>query len=217
MAERTLLAGAIIFDLDGVLVNSIAAVEESWRIWAREHGLDEVVIVQMGHGRRTSEIVQTIAPELDLQSEIERFVEIEQRLLDQVIAIPGAVEFVRSLPRGTWGIGTSGERAVATARLRKFGFPVPEVLVAAEDVERGKPNPEVYVKAAAGLGIECARCVVFEDAPHGITAAVAAGMTAVGVLTTYPEAELRDAAALIKDFSGVRADIALGEITIRTA
>jgi sugar-phosphatase len=121
---------------------------------------------------------------------------------------------------GTWAIGTSGERVVATSRLRKLGFPVPEVLIASEDVERGKPNPEVYMKAADGLGIEYGRCVVFEDAPAGIASARAAGMTAVGVLTTYPASALTGATELIQDFLGVTADMLDGEprsIEIRVA
>jgi sugar-phosphatase len=205
MSQRVLVAGAIIFDLDGVLANSIAVVEESWRIWAVKQGLDPELVRRMGHGRRTAEIVQTVAPHLDLLAEIELFVEIEQSLLDGVVPIPGALEFVKSLPSHVWGIATSGERVVATARLRKLGFPIPQVLVASEDVERGKPNPEVYLKAAAGLGVEPGLCLVFEDAPPGVAAARAAGMTAVGVLTTVPPAELRDAAELIPDFQGVTA------------
>jgi sugar-phosphatase len=214
MSKRVLQAGAILFDLDGVLANSIAVVEKSWRMWAEEHGLDPELILRIGHGRRTAEILEAVAPELDRQTEIDRFVEIEQSLLDGVIPIPGALEFVKSLPAGTWAIGTSGERAVATARLRKLGFPLPDVLIASEDVERGKPNPEVYMKAADGLGMAYGRCVVFEDAPAGIAAARAAGMTAVGVLTTYPAPALSGATELIADFQSVTARMASGEIVI---
>lgn len=208
-------AGAILFDLDGVLANSIAVVEKSWRIWAREHGFEEDPILKIGHGRRTEEVLQAIAPELATPEEIERFVAIEQSLLDDVQPIPGALEFVMSLPRGAWAIGTSGERVIATSRLRKLGFPIPDVLITAEDVRIGKPNPEVYAKAAAGLGVECSRCVVFEDAPAGIAAARAAGMVAVGVLTSYPAAALDGATKLIQDFRGVKAAIAAsGDIRI---
>jgi sugar-phosphatase len=207
MSERVLHAAAILFDLDGVLANSIAVVEKSWRMWADEHGLDPELILRIGHGRRTAEILEAVAPELDRQTEIDRFVEIEQSLLDGVIPIPGALDFVKRLPAGTWAIGTSGERVVATARLRKLGFPIPDVLIASEDVERGKPNPEVYMKAADGLGIEYARWVVFEDAPPGIASARAAGMMAVGVLTTYPASALSGAMELILDFRGVMARV----------
>jgi len=215
MRELVLQTGAILFDLDGVLANSIAVVEKSWRIWAEEHGLDPELLLRIGHGRRTAEILEAVAPELDRQTEIDRFVEIEQSLLDDVIPIPGALEFVKSLPAGTWAIGTSGERVVAMARLRKLGFQIPNVLVASEDVERGKPNPEVYMKAADGLGVEYGRCVVFEDAPAGIAAARAAGMKAIGVLTTYPASELSDAAALIADFRGMTAEATSSGLRLR--
>ena len=217
MNERVLAAEAIIFDLDGVLANSISVVEKSWRIWAEEHGIDGAQILREVHGRRTAEVLDRIAPQLDMPAEIERFVAIEQGLLDEVAPIPGALEFVRSLPLGRWGIGTSGERAVAVARLHKLGFPVPDVLVASEDVAVGKPDPEVYAKVAAGLGVACDRCIVFEDAPAGIRAALAAGMIAVGVLTTVPAAGLRGAVALIPDFQGVAAEAASGGLTIRIA
>ena len=210
MKERILSAEAIIFDLDGVLVNSIAVVEKSWSIWAEEQGLSADAILKVAHGRRTAEILQTVAPHLDMNREIEHFVEIEQRLLNEVSEIPGAAEFVRSLPRDRWAIGTSGERAVALGRLRKFAFPVPDVLVASEDVENGKPNPEVYVKAAAGLGVACDRCVVFEDAPAGIAAARAAGMSAVGVLTATSASELVGVVELIQDFRNVRTELVFG-------
>jgi len=204
------MADAIIFDLDGVLANSISVVEKSWRIWAEQQGRDPEPILQVVHGRRTAEILKAIAPELDLHGEIERFVAIEQSLLEDVTPIPGALEFVRSLPLQRWAVGTSGERAVATGRLNKLGFPVPDVLVASEDVEVGKPDPEVYQKAAARLGVRCDRCLVFEDAPAGIAASKAAGMAAVGVLTTYPIAALPDATEWMIDFRGVRADMTPG-------
>jgi sugar-phosphatase len=208
------MAEAILFDLDGVLVNSIAVVEKSWRIWARERGVDPESVLKEMHGRRTAEVLERVAPWVDIHAEVERFVEIEQSLLGDVTPIPGALEFVKSLPSGRWAIGTSGERAVALARLRKFGFPVPDVLVASEDVVVGKPGPEVYLKAAAGLGRSPEKCVVFEDAPAGVKAALAAGMIAVGLLTTVPAAELSGASALISNFQGVTAAMTGSDLRI---
>jgi sugar-phosphatase len=209
-----IMAEAILFDLDGVLVNSIAVVEKSWRIWARERGVDPESVLKEMHGRRTAEVLERVAPWVDIHAEVERFVEIEQSLLGDVTPIPGALEFVKSLPSGRWAIGTSGERAVALARLRKFGFPVPDVLVASEDVVVGKPGPEVYLKAAAGLGRSPEKCVVFEDAPAGVKAALAAGMIAVGLLTTVPAAELSGASALISNFQGVTAAMTGSDLRI---
>jgi len=182
----TIKAAAIIFDLDGVLANSISIVEEAWRIWCGEKGLDFEWVLQVMHGRRKPEILAIVVPDLDPLPEIERLTELEGERIGAVRKIPGAAEFVARLPAARWAIATSGERPGALARLRQVGITPPQVLISAEDVTLGKPNPEVYLKAAAGIGIAPDKCLVFEDAPAGIAAARAAGMTAVAVLTTYP-------------------------------
>jgi sugar-phosphatase len=196
-------ASAIIFDLDGVLANSISVVEEAWGIWSAEKGLDFARVLQVAHGRRKPEILEIVAPHLDPAPEIERLMQLEADRIAAVRPIPGAAKFVASLPPGRWAIATSGERRGAIARLKQVGIPVPQVLIASEDVERGKPNPKIYLKAAAGLAIAPENCVVFEDAPAGIEAARAAGMTAIAVLTTYPVSAFHVDIAKIPNFEEV--------------
>jgi sugar-phosphatase len=196
-------ASAILFDLDGVLANSIAVVEEAWKIWTTENGLDFDTVMQVTHGRRKPEILEIILPGRDPQPHIDRLTELEGERISAVKPIVGATALIAQLPAGRWAIGTSGERPAALARLRQVGIAPPPVVISSEDVSRGKPNPEVYLKAAAGIGIAPELCLVFEDAPAGIAAALAAGMAAVAVLTTYPASAFPAAAPRVQDFSRV--------------
>jgi sugar-phosphatase len=201
-------ASAIIFDLDGVLANSIAILEESWAIWCADKGLDFATVMSVAHGRRKSEILATVVPNLDPGPEIVRIKQLEDDRIDLVKRIPGATELVARMPPGKWAIGTSGERSGALARLNHVGIIPPAVLISSEDVRRGKPFPDVYLKAAAGLNIAPENCVVFEDAPAGITAAQAAGMQAVALLTTYPADAFPPDIPKIQDFTRITVTIA---------
>jgi sugar-phosphatase len=194
---------AIIFDLDGVLANSIAVLEESWGIWCAEKGLDFETVMRIAHGRRKPEILAIVVPDLDPQPEIERLIQLENDRIASVKPIPGAAAFVAQVPAGKWAIATSGELGGALARLKQVGIIPPPVLISAENVQMGKPNPEVYLKAAAGIGIAPEKCLVFEDAPAGIAAARAAGMTAVALLTTYPSEDFPRNIPRIQDFTQV--------------
>lgn len=205
---------AILFDLDGVLANSIAVLEEAWGIWCAEHGLDYETVMAVAHGRRKSEILAIVAPELDPIPEMQHIMDLEYSRIASVKPVLGARDLVEMIPAGKWAIGTSGERPGAFARLAQVGITPPPVLIAAEDVAQGKPNPEVYLKAAAGIGMPPAECLVFEDAPAGIAAARAAGMTAVAVLTTYPASAFPHADAMIADFLGATAKVHEGKLQI---
>ena len=206
---------AILFDLDGVLVDSTAAVGRAWSRWATGHGLDPVAVVYAAHGRRTIETMQALAPHLDSIEEARIMEDEESKDLEGVTVIPGADQLLRDLPQGQWGIVTSGTRTMATARLRDTGHVIPAVLVTANDVVYGKPNPEPYLKGAAGLGIAPELCVVFEDAPAGIRAAHAAGMRVIALNTTYPPEELREAEAMVADFREVKVERnAVGKLEI---
>jgi sugar-phosphatase len=154
------------------------------------------------HGRRAVETIRLAAPELDAEAEVARFDPADELAGEALRPVAGAERVLGALPLGTWAVATSGPRGSAVARLRHAGLPVPDVLVCAEDVECGKPSPDVYLRAAEGLGIEPARCLVFEDAPAGLEAAAAAGITALGVTTTHPAAELA-APMLIPDLTRV--------------
>jgi mannitol-1-/sugar-/sorbitol-6-phosphatase len=185
---------AILFDLDGVLVDSTRHIEQQWRNWALEKGLSPDPFLRVCHGRRALETIQLAAPELDAEAEIARF---KPDPLSELTALPpveGADHLLKLLPLSSWAVATSGSRATATARLRGAGLPVPAVLVCAEDVVRGKPDPDVYLTAAARLDVMPQDCVVVEDAPAGVEAARAAGMRVLALTTTHP-ANLLDADA----------------------
>jgi sugar-phosphatase len=180
-------SSAIIFDLDGVLVDSTALVEQQWRRWASARGLRAEPFLRVCHGRRAQETIRIAAPHLDAEAEARAFVPSEE---DEPGPLEGAERLLRTLPAGAWGVATSGRRATATARLRRAGLPVPAVLICAEDVARGKPNPDAYLLAATALGIAPSDCVVIEDAPAGVEAARAAGMKVIGLTTTHRAEDL---------------------------
>jgi sugar-phosphatase len=203
---RKFECAAILFDMDGVLVDSTAAVARAWRKWALAHSLDPEPVIAGAHGRRTPETIAEFAPWLDAEEEARRIENAEAMDLEGVEVIPGAAELLRSLPEGLWGVVTSATRPMATARLRDTGLVVPRVLVSADDVANGKPHPEPYLKGAAGLGITAGRCLVFEDSPAGIRAARAAGMRVIALRTTFPPEALQDAEAMIWDFADIRVE-----------
>jgi sugar-phosphatase len=171
----------VIFDLDGVLVDSLACVDFHWRSWAAAHGIDESTALRAAHGRRSTEIIRMLAPQLDVPRETAESDAWEAAHTEGVAAMEGAAELLRSLPADRWAVATSGSRATATARLRHTGLPVPQVLVTSEDVRHGKPDPEVFLLAARRLGVDPAACLVVEDAPAGVQAARAAGMRVIGL------------------------------------
>src|SRR5579884_84061 len=184
---------AILFDMDGVLINSAPAVERSWHTWAVLHGYDPNEVIKMAHGRRSIETIRAVAPELDAEKEnvvVERM-EIEDK--EGVVALPGALHLLETLPANRFAIVTSATRPLAVARLGYAGLPIPEHIVTADDVVHGKPSPEPYLKGAELLETAPADCLVFEDTPAGIRSGHAAGMKVVALQTTYPEDELREA------------------------
>ena len=184
---------AVLFDLDGVLVDSTACVERHWRRWAAEHDLDADEIMRVAHGRPTVETIRLVAPHLAAEGEAARLDAGEAFDTDGVVKIEGAAQLVRSLPTDAWAVATSGTKDTAMTRLTHTGLPVPSVLVTADDVKHGKPNPEAYLLAAAKLDVRPDRCVVVEDAPAGIKAGRSAGMRVVAVAMTHSRAELVEA------------------------
>lgn len=178
---------AVLFDMDGVLVDSIAHIEQSLRHWASKYNLDADHVVELSHGRRDQDIVQLVAPFLDVEQEVRLIQEHEVAEAYKIRAKSGAVELVNSLRPNTWAVVTSGCRAVAEARLRAAGISIPPVLVSANDITVGKPDPEGYLSAARKIGVSPANCVVFEDAPAGVKAARDAGMQVIGVAGTLSE------------------------------
>lgn len=191
---------AVLFDLDGVLADSRRVVEGVWKVWAAEKGLDPAPFLAIAHGRRTSEILGTVAPHLDIAAETNRLDRMEEFGTEGLVPIPGAPEFVRSLPPDRWGVVTSGHRECAEFRLGYVGIPLPRVFITGDMVTKGKPDPEGYLRGARELGFPPHDCVVFEDAPPGIAAARAAGMPVIGLRTTHAARALSGASLLIDSF-----------------
>ena len=187
---QTLSCDALLFDLDGVLVDSTTCIDRHWRRWARQHGLDEDTVVQIAHGRRSIETVRLAAPHLPAQQEADAMASTASVDTEGVFVMKGALALLQALPRNRWAIVTSGARLTATTRIRHTGLPTPSVLITAEAVSRGKPAPEGYLRAAEQLGVAPEHCVVLEDAPAGIEAAHAAGMRVIGITATSPPAQL---------------------------
>src|SRR5436305_1339431 len=175
---------AILFDMDGVRMDSHPSVERVWRTWAAKHGLDPARVVPLAHGRRSIETIRAVAPELDAEKEN---VLVEQMEIDDkegVTALPGAAELLVHLPPDRFAIVTSATRPLAVARLGYAGLPVPRHMITANDVIHGKPSPEPFLKGAAVLGFSPENCLVFEDSPAGIASARSAGMKAIALQTT---------------------------------
>ena len=188
---------AILFDLDGVLVDSTACIERHWTRWATGHGLDPALVIRAAHGRPTVETMREVAPHLCAEEETARLEAGEASDTDGVFAFSGAAELLRSLPEGTWAVATSGTRRTATNRLAQTGLPVPGVLITADDIRCGKPHPEPYLLAAKGLGLSTADCIVVEDAPPGVASARAAGARVIAVTTSHRADELAAADAIV--------------------
>jgi mannitol-1-/sugar-/sorbitol-6-phosphatase len=181
---------AVISDLDGVLVDSTAAVSRAWARWGARHGIDGAAIQGANHGRPSRAVVaEHVAPEL-VDAEAAWVLEAEVADTEGVIAYPGAAD-VLALP--VVAIATSCEAPLARVRLASAGLPPPGVLVSSDEVAHGKPAPDPYLLAAERLGIDPAECLVIEDAPSGIAAGRAAGMTVWAVTTTHDPGELHDA------------------------
>ncbi len=204
----TITCEAILFDLDGVLVDSRRCIELVWDTWARRHGLDPAAIVRVAHGRRTSEALREVAPQLDVAAEVATLDALEESEERGVREAPGARALLAGLSRTQWAVVTSGSPAVARLRLRVGRIPEPPVLVTGADVRRGKPDPEGYLRAASALGRAPASCVVIEDTPAGIAAGKAAGMAVLAVRGTYPDDRLAAADALVDSLARVRCQAA---------
>jgi sugar-phosphatase len=182
MGDSVLTASVLLFDMDGTLVDSTASVERAWTRFAARHGLDAAAILAVAHGRPTIEVVADFAPPgVDVVAETDRIEAEEIDRTDGISEIPGAAALLGGLDRNRWAVVTSATRALTTRRLAAVGIPLPKILVAADDVTKGKPHPQPYMLAAKALGFDARDAVVFEDAPAGLTSALAAGATTVVV------------------------------------
>jgi sugar-phosphatase len=200
----TFHCSAVLFDLDGVLVDSTGSVERQWRIWAREQGIDGDKVMAVGHGVRAIEVIRAVAPHLDAVLEARKLEGREVDDRDSVAVMPGALDLVRAIPEDEWCVVTSGTHHLATARLQSVGLPVPRVLVAADDVINGKPHPEPYLKGAELLGVNPVECLVIEDAPAGIRAAHAGGMKVIALTSSYAASVVSEADAVVQKLDQIK-------------
>lgn len=185
----------VLFDLDGVLIDSTPAVARVWSRWAIEHGFDPEDTVRRAHGRPSLTTIRELLPNADHEAENQKVERGEIEDVAGLVPLPGARELLSSLHPDQWTIVTSCTRPLAETRLKAGGLPIPPRLLTSNDVKFGKPNPEPYVKGAALLGLAAKDCVVFEDAPAGIRAGKAAGAIVIAFTTTAPEPELDEAGA----------------------
>ncbi|OPG02272.1 phosphatase [Streptomyces sp. GKU 895] len=211
-------AQAMLFDNDGTLVSSLASVDRCWRQWAKEYGItaEDFARVEL-HGRPAVEIAADLLPAEIVPEALARIekLEVEDVPNDGVQLLPGTRDFLAALPADRWAVVTSATRRLAEARLDAVGI-LPKTLVSADDITRGKPDPEPYLLAARELGVDPADCVVFEDAPAGLAAGRAAGMTTVALTTTHQAHEL-DADLVVENLSALSALVTAGgvEISVR--
>jgi sugar-phosphatase len=208
---------AILFDIDGTLVDSTAAVVRTWSTWAATNGIDAGEILRVCHGRRTEDTLVMFLPAERHAAALAELAQLERADVDDVIALPGTRDLLPRLPADRWAAVTSGSREIMQRRLTASGLPVPEVLVSAEAVHAGKPDPEGYLKAAAALGRDVRRCLVVEDAPAGIQAGRAAGAWVLAVATSHDAAELTSADAVVADLTACDLDVGPDGLTVYTA
>jgi len=185
----------VLFDLDGVLVDSTPAVARVWATWAAKHGFVPDEVVRQAHGRPSIATIRDLLPHGDVEAENREVERDEIEDIDGVIPLPGALEILQALPQERWTIATSCTRRLAEVRIRAAGLPLPEHLVTSTDVQHGKPHPEPYMKAAQILGFAPGDCIVVEDAPAGVRAGKAAGARVLALRTTAPDSELRESGA----------------------
>lgn len=194
---------AILFDIDGTLVDSTPAVVRTWEAFADARSLDVEEMLRISHGRRTEDTLADLLPAAEVPAAAAELEALELDDLGDVVALPAVEAVLERLPADRWAAVTSGSRRLMRARLQAAGLPVPPVLIAAEDVEQGKPDPQGYLAAAKALGVDPARCLVVEDAPAGIAAGRASGATVLGVATSHDPSALAAADAVVEDLSGI--------------
>jgi sugar-phosphatase len=186
---------ALLFDMDGVLINSTPAVARVWRRWAIEHSFDPEEVVARAHGRPSLTTIREYLPHADHAVENREVERREIEDLEGVVPLPGALQLLASLPSDRWTIVTSCTRPLAEVRIQAAGLPLPKKLITANDIAHGKPHPEPYLKGASVLGFPPAECIVLEDVPAGVRAGKAASAKVIAFTTTVRESTLRDSGA----------------------
>ncbi len=209
MASRTIVVHAVLFDMDGVLINSIAADERSWWRWAEVHGMQDTFSIRSTHGRRSVDTIRALRPDLDWVAELERIENFDAEDTYGLTVYPGVHEVLARLSPAQWSIVTSASERILRRRLGLLGVPLPLHTVTADKVSHGKPDPEPYRLGAAQLGLSPADCLVIEDAPSGIRAGMAAGCRVLAVASSHQPHELHEADWVVDSLTGL--DLKTGE------
>lgn len=209
MADKTGVRGCI-FDVDGVLLDSIPAYRRAWASWAIEHGVEDRAIWAVAHGRRPVDIIRATAGHLNETAALRRFESLIEVEYEQVNAVAGAREILERLPPSAWAVATSGDRRLVERAFHRLRLPQPHVGVYGEDVTSGKPDPSCYLLAARRMGLRPGQCAVIEDAPTGVAAGKAAGMTVIAVTTTHGAEELHQADQVHRSLYEVAATVSAG-------
>jgi len=216
-------AEALLFDMDGVLINSIPAVERVWSRWATDRGFNVQEVLHRAHGRPSIETLRYLLPEADHDAENSIVEQAEIEDVADIIPLPGVKDLLAALPNDRWAIVTSCTRPLAEVRIRAAGLPTPALVITANEITHGKPNAEPYLKGAAGLGFAPERCIVVEDALAGISSGRNAGARVIAFTTTASITDLVGAKPdwMLKDCSAIRLDaseptlkLALEEIAV---
>jgi len=219
------ICSALLFDMDGVLVDSTPAVARVWTAWAAKHGFDPLQVVKHAHGRPSLVSIQELLPNASAEAHLAEDLQMQRAEIADVadvVALPGAANLLAQLPPDRFAVVTSAVRELAEVRLRAAGlFSLVRNMVTASDIQRGKPDPEPYLKGAAALGVSPAQCIVIEDAPSGVRSGKAAGCRVLAIRTTAHDRELLAEGAdwIVNDCASIRlaAPAAPGQLTLEFA
>ena len=205
----------ILFDMDGVLISSIGSVVRCWRQWAEHYDVPNAEIYEVPHGMRAIEIVKELRPDIDPQEGLRVIEDMEMEDVSGLTVLPGVRTLLASLPLDRWAIVTSATHRLLIRRLEVAGLPIPQRIISADMVERGKPDPEPYRRGAELLGLPPAECLVVEDAPSGVGAGKAAGCRVLGVLGTHSAEDLSEATWIVPSLEAVAVDADVDGLKLR--
>jgi mannitol-1-/sugar-/sorbitol-6-phosphatase len=210
-------AKGILFDMDGVLVSSIGSVVRCWRQWAEHYEVPNAEIYEVPHGMRAIEIVRALRPDIDAEEGLRYIEDLEMNDVADLVVLPGVKALLESMPAERWAIVTSATRRLLLGRLKTAGLPIPERIISADMVERGKPDPEPYRRGAELLGLKPEECLVVEDAPSGVGAGLAAGSRVLGVVGTHTAEDLLGAQWIVGSLESVKVTVGAEGLELRFA